>query len=655
MSSVKSDNAANPTYFTLATAGHVDHGKTSVLRRLTGIDPDRLKEEKLRQMTTDLGFAHLRLPANSDHGDYIVGFIDVPGHGKFLKNMLAGVGGIHAALLVVASDEGPMPQTINHVKILSLLGVRRALVVMTKADLADRARQDDVAQKTQQLLQAHKIECLDIIRVSCTQESGFDALVTAIDKALQSLPGDRADVARDDVYLPIDRVFNKSGYGVVVTGTIVRGTLAVGDSIYIEPGSIRGRVRGLETFGHHQSTAIAGQRLAVNLSLKENKSLARGQTLLGKPLTLATTLIVKLEQAGDVRDKVDWNALEGQQIRLYHGTAECFGHLRWVEKQLQPDGSAIAQVTLQDPATAEPGDRFVLRFGDEGITGGEVLISARPRWLTRAKVVALAQLLVESKFDAALKNYLEISPQKLATESSIDCLLPRLSRRAVVEAAVKSGELKRDAAFLITTTSDAQYKDRIVGAIEKAGAKELKDGFRLASVETIRSEVMPHVDRQIYQHLLRDLVEAGRVVRDGDRLSLPNAPLSAADAQMQALSEKVSVVLQEHLCIEIAELARQVDADLKTVTAVLNRLAKDNLAKIVNYEYASSVAHLNQAHQVLHKVWQAKREISPSDFREALNTNRKYTMALLAFFDDQGITRRTANSRVLLKAPAKTP
>ena len=226
-------SSSTPLYFTVATAGHVDHGKTSVLRCLTGIDPDRLKEEKQRQMTTDLGFAHLNLPSgNESSPDIVVGFIDVPGHGKFLKNMLAGVGGIHMALLVVAADEGPMPQTVRHVKILSLLGIRQAVVVLTKIDVAPPARQTEVTEKVRSLLETYGLECLDIVPVSCTQVKGFDQLRQCLKKSLSHV---EPPPSLSGALLPIDRVFSKSGYGVVITGTLVRGSLAVGTRSRLSP------------------------------------------------------------------------------------------------------------------------------------------------------------------------------------------------------------------------------------------------------------------------------------------------------------------------------------------------------------------------------------------------------------------------------------
>ena len=255
-------------YFTVATAGHVDHGKTSVLRALTGIDPDRLKEEKLRQMTTDLGFAHLTV-TDRNGDEMVIGFIDVPGHGKFLKNMLAGVGGIDMALLVVAADEGPMPQTEAHVKILSLLAVKRALVVLTKTDVVDETMQADALTRVESLLLNYGVESLGVVKVACPQKKGFDDLSNKLRDLLSVRNSHSVNPNGAAIYLPIDRVFTKAGYGLVVTGTLVRGTVKVGDSVFIQPGKLRARVRGLETFGRTLSKRTPGN-VWPSISLSRN-------------------------------------------------------------------------------------------------------------------------------------------------------------------------------------------------------------------------------------------------------------------------------------------------------------------------------------------------------------------------------------------------
>lgn len=634
-----------PRYFTFATAGHVDHGKTSVLRALTGIDPDRLKEEKQRQMTTDIGFAHLNYPVEKDGTQLVIGFIDVPGHGKFLKNMLAGVGGIQMALLVVAADEGPMPQTISHVKILSLLGVRKALVVLTKIDVADDARQKEVEQSVHVLLNRYQVECMGIAHVSNTENVGFESLKKELSFVVQNL--ERPETSGGAV-LPIDRVFSKTGYGVVITGTLVSGQLAVGETVSIEPGGIKGRVRGLETFKKQIQGADSGQRLAVNIALKENKTLARGQVVANWNPPVVNTLIARIEQVGLPDEWIKQSEIEDQPVRLYHGTAECFGHLRWCQ-MIESGQTLIVQIVLTDPVVAEPGDRFVVRYGDEGITGGVVLITNRPRWMTRNKLNVFADQLVRHDYDAATDYFLENMTQPAVKKETLASFLPIADRDKTLESCLKSGSVVQDASFIIGAKRAQLIKQQIVKAV--TAADESESGPLDYSIESIRTKVAKSMDRQLFQHLLKELSDAGLLTRSGDKVALKSDKAPTVSQAQTILADQVLNVLATNLCIEIDEISKLLKSDRKSITTTLQNLTKQNLAFIVDHDFASSAESIRKAHVALATIWAAKKEISPSEFRESLATNRKYAMALLAYFDNKLITRRVNNTRMLIKTP----
>lgn len=633
-----------PIYFTFATAGHVDHGKTSVLRALTGIDPDRLKEEKQRQMTTDIGFAHLNFPQEADGTQLVIGFIDVPGHGKFLKNMLAGVGGIQMALLVVAADEGPMPQTVSHAKILSLLGVRKALVVLTKIDVADQARQDSVENSVRDLLRRYQIECMGIARVSNTQSTGFENLKEKLRAVVKDV---ERPSANGGAILPVDRVFSKTGYGVVVTGTLVSGQLAVGDSISIEPGEIKGRIRGLETFKKQIQNATAGQRLAVNISLKENKPLVRGQVVANWNVPVVTTIVARIEQLGLSDERVKAADIEDQPVRFYHGTAECFGHLRWCQA-IEAEQALIAQIVLTDPVVAEPGDRFVIRYGDEGITGGVVLVTNRPRWMTRNKLNVFADQLVRRDYNAAVDFYLENMTQPAAKKESLSSFLPVAERERALVACTQAGTLLQESNFIINAKRAQDVKQRIQKVVfVKAEPDSEPPEF---SIESVRMRVSNTLDRQLFQHFLKELSDAGLISRNGDKISQKVEKAAISPAQTE-LANKVLEILNATICLEIDEICKALKTDRKLVQSTLQALSKQELAYIVDHDYASSAAAIRKAHACLTKIWETKKGISPSEFRESLGTSRKYAMALLAYFDNKLITRRLNNTRVLIKAP----
>jgi len=646
------DSSMKGRFFTVATAGHVDHGKTSLLKALTGIDPDRLKEEKERQMTTDLGFAHLRLA-----DDLVVGFIDVPGHGKFLKNMLAGVGGIDMALLVVAADEGPMPQTYQHLKILSLLGVKSVLVTITKCDLADAVRSEEVGSLVSSMVLEHRMEVIGCAHVSSTKMRGLDELQRLLIDGLGRLP---ARSPAGSTFLPIDRVFTKAGFGTVVTGTLVRGVLQVGDQVKIEPGSQKARVRRLESFGQAVDCARAGQRVAGNLVIKDGGALARGQVILVQDLVPSTVLLVSLEGWSEEERKGLAERLSGQPIRLYHGTAECHGEVRWVEEleAAEPGGGGsqrhfIAQLAMSDPVVAEPRDRYVIRLTDETIYGGAVLLRDKPRWLTRPRLKALAFDLLRSNLGAAVVSYVQWCPQHMIKESHLEKLVPGDTKPSVVQGLVEARQMVKLGEYLLTSSIHAELGKRLLAEMREyssgtTGGVERRE----VPLEHLRTRVMPAVDRSAFQCLVQAISESGAIVRCGDRLALPESGAARTpDSDALDLRNKIVKILGEQLCLEISELARLCGASERKVRNALDELAKEGTAAIVSYEFAALISSIDQSHQLLATIWQEKKEITPSEFRERLGVSRKYVMALLAYFDDHQVTRRVEAGRVLLKMP----
>ncbi len=653
-------------YFTVSTAGHVDHGKTSLLRGLTGIDPDRLKEEKARQMTTDLGFAHLRLPAEqvrrSRKGrpvvdtDIVVSFVDVPGHGKFLKNMLAGVGGLDMALLVVAADEGPMPQTEQHAKILSALGISRVLLVITKCDMASAAQRSDAISRSKELLERVELTLVDVAEVSNTTKDGFPDMIEKLINALVDAGERESARLNAPPFLPIDRVFSIVGYGVVVTGTLVKGAISQGDNLLIEPGNIKARVRGLETFNTAVSKATAGQRLAINFSLKEGKALARGQVVVGEQCSPTSTLIVELGQPGLKLDDNFQQHVLGQPARIYHGTAECQGAVRWMEAlPVSPSGKKtfIAQITLFDPLIAEAGDRFVLRYGDEGLAGGSILITARPRWISREKLVNLARLLAAgSRKDAALE-FLKANPQGLLADSAFSAMLPPLVLPVVISELIDAGKLARLSTFVLSPDTRKSLFDRLVVEVEKAAKSSAHDSSADAknSQEALRNKVLAGLDRTAFQEIVREAIEKKLVIRQQEKLLPAKEELLQAPDEIRVLADKVFTILKQHICLEIEELAKQTGADKRKMQAALQHLNKEGRASVIAHDFASTTESIDGAHKQLSKIFRAKKDIAPGDFREAVGTSRKYAMALLAYFDDRAITRRIQTGRVLLKYP----
>ncbi len=682
-------------YFTLATAGHVDHGKTSVLRALTGIDPDRLKEEKERQMTIDLGFAHMRVSREevqnsgalqaqrfaeglgdslTPTSELIVGFVDVPGHGKFLKNMLAGVGGMDMALLVVAADEGVMPQTVQHVKILTLLGVRECILVINKIDLADQDQRELATTETEEFLERFGIKVLETVPFSCASDATTHALRAAIVKHVLSIPvrnrkQDSSGKALPS-FLSVDRVFSKAGHGAVVTGTLTRGTIKIGDEIYVQPGSVGGRVRGLQTFNHKLEKAQPGQRLAINLALKENKPLERGHAVVGDDTAAVDTLIVQITDLGGLESSKDiaGEGLKPQNVHFYHGTAERYAFLRWIQSIDGADDTQnsnghseyanlrqpmIGQLVLTEPLIAGAGEKYVIRYGDHGIAGGEVLMTARPRWLSRAMLKTLSAKIWSGDLEAAALELINSSPQRSLSKELLEALLPDFDRRRIIAKLTSDGKIEKVGDRFITREEKQDLIEKILEALRKAEASGNRDTS--ISQETLRVDVAPLVDRTIFQAIVKELIAANQVVKLEEHLALPSA-ITARESVNASLSEvgiKVMDILNSHLCIEISEIANQISMKQSDVTDALALLEKEGRAAVIGYEFASSSASVLKAHESLAAVWGKHRNISPGDFREAIGVSRKYAMALLSYFDDRKITRRVSEGRVLLKAPPK--
>lgn len=640
------DSRAKTRYFTVATAGHVDHGKTSLLKRLTGMDPDRLKEEKERQMTTDLGFVHLTLPP-----DLGIGFIDVPGHGKFLKNMLAGVGAIDMALLVVAADEGPMPQTHQHLKIVSLLGVARALVAVSKCDLVSPARAQDVAGQVCELVRAAGPEVSGCVCLSSSTGEGFERLREVLARCLDGLPTRSCDGA---AFLAVDRAFTKSGFGTIVTGTLARGNLRTGDQVFIEPGDVRARIRRLESLGRPVEKAGPGQRVALNLVVKEGGQLARGQVISRRALSPSFSLVVSISGWHDKEGEDLRERLKDHEVRFYHGTAESRARMGWVEPlpaESAMYGQAVGQLSLVDPVVAEPGDRYVCRVGDDIIYGGTVLLRERPRWLSRARVVDVAAGVLAGSYRTALMSFLAASPQRVLKEAQLERLLPERVRQSTVDEMVRRGDVVRLGGLLLAIAAWKELSARLVAEVTLSGGDQMSRDQAL-SMEHLRTKAFPALDRTAFQALVQQLVDSGSIVRKGDRLMLPDKSQPLVDDPARArLREQIGKILASNLCLELDEIARLAGVPARQAKAAVEELAGSKQAFVVDYQYAASAYSLRKAHAVLAEMWQNKREIAPGAFRERLGTSRKYAMALLAFFDDHQITRRLASGRVLIKRP----
>ena len=615
----------------VATAGHVDHGKSTLITALTGMDPDRLREERERGMTIDLGFAWFVLPGGAD-----VGIVDVPGHQDFIRNMLAGVGSVDAVLLVVALDEGVMPQTREHLAILRILGVERGVVALTKRDLVDDewaalARADVAA-----ILADTPFAAAPLVEVSATSRRGLDDLSRALSDVLTLAPP-RRDIGRPR--LPVDRAFTLAGFGTVVTGTLVEGTLALGDEVAIYPSGRRARIRGVQTHKRGLALARPGSRVALNLTGVDKDDLARGMVV-AHPGALAPTSVIAARVS--LLPTASGPLAHDEAVKVHLGTAEVMARVSLLEgTSLDPGATGWAQLRLAEPVAAAVGDRFVIRRPSppETLGGGAIADISGERVRRRRDAVD------------ALERRAAPTPESrlLAT---LD--LPR----GAEEAATRSGlsDTERDAAIAVLLSDGRAVRlgDALVGREGyEALATRLERGLAAAhrkaplraglAREEMRSALGLPPKR--FNGLVGELAREGRVVERGTALALPGHVVSLSPAQEAAWARAREALGRDPLQPPSpAVLEADFGIDRELVAALAER---GDLVRIGTEAVFLPEAVADFAEKVIVETAVVGR-VTVARARDLGGSSRKHVLPLLQFLDDQGVTRRSGDDRVLV-------
>lgn len=628
----------------IATAGHVDHGKSSLVRALTGIDPDRLREEKERGLTIDLGFAWMDLP-----GGEPVGIIDVPGHIDFIKNMLAGVGGIDAALFVIAADEGVMPQTEEHLAILNLLEVPRGVIALTKIDLIDEAGWLElVGEEIRELLAATSLAAAPILPVSAHSGQGLAELMAALAAVLAAAPP-RPDLGRPR--LAIDRVFTIAGFGTVVTGTLIDGSLRVGDEVAILPGDLRARIRGLQTHKARLSVAQPGSRVAVNLSGVHPDQLERGQVI-----TLPHLLRPSLRLDARIRALPAAPALmrHNMEISFHSGAAELMGRLRLLEgDELAPGAATWAQIELHSPAALARGDRFILRRPSPSNTlGGGVVIDPAPRRRHRRHRPALLQqfttLLAGDPADLLAAAFAQQGPLTAAQViAAVDVAEEQAS--AALAALLAQGRIfaLEDAAGspLITIAGWQQVRQSLQDALQHYHeANPLRQGMPR---EEAKSRLQPRAgwSLRLFNAIIARAVAEGVVGERAALLALPDFEVRYSPAQQRGI---------DHLLAQFRAAAftpPSVKQCLETVGEdVFNALLEQDRFVRVAPDVVFERGVFDDMVAAIRQHIEQHGQITVADARDLFQTSRKYALALLEYLDQIRITRREGDARVMRNA-----
>jgi selenocysteine-specific elongation factor len=661
----------------LGTAGHIDHGKTALVKALTGIDADRLEEEKRRGITIDLGFAHLELPIPGGEADHApsrpasgaeqiqkreqiisglersdrketklkLGFIDVPGHERFVRNMLAGVGGIDLVLMVIAADESIKPQTREHFEICRLLSIPRGITVITKSDMVDEDTLSVVRMEIEDFVRGSFLDVSSspVVAVSALKGTGLDELKREIVRLAADVP------ARDTealFRLPIDRVFTMKGFGAVVTGTLIAGKVKKEEEIEIFPGRKRARVRGVQVHGSTADQAIAGQRTALNLAGVQMEELARGMTLAApgafEPTQKFEVQISLLKDAKPLKNRarVHFHAFTSETIAevALHGVTE-----------LKPGASAFAQLRTAEPLLLLPGDRAILRQFSPVITiGGAVVLDAFP--LSRQKQDAVQRFL-----------------QTLSSGNRQDALLARIARRGheglSLAAAVRETGLKQSVLqpmvgvlvqqrqiiqvgeFLLSSDALQKTRDKLIAALEAFHkANPLVGGI---SKEELREKLGLH--QTVMEAMLAQLTRDKKAEVAGEQVRLSGRGVELKDEEAKAKAQIEKAFADAGLKVPLMkEVLDKLPVDKARAQKLVTLLLRDRVLIKLADDLVFHHAALEGLRQLMATQKAKTQKIDVATFKDLLGVTRKYAIPLLEYLDQQRITRRVGDERIIL-------
>lgn len=626
----------------IGTAGHIDHGKTALVRALTGVDTDRLKEEKERGITIDLGFAYLPAPGGS-----VLGFVDVPGHEKFVRNMLAGATGIDFVLLVVAADDGVMPQTIEHLAIVNLLGIEQGVVALTKADLADAARRAEVAAEVARLLGGTRLAGADILPVSTVTGEGIDALRLRLLAAGERF-GARAGAGR--FRLAVDRSFTLTGAGTIVTGTVLSGAVAVGDRLIVSPSGRAVRIRAIHAQNRPVERGGAGERCALNLAGEgiSKDAVARGDIVLDPQLHAPTARIDATLRllASETRPIGQWTP-----VRLHHAAADIAARIVLLGDPVPPGGEGLVQLVLERPIAAAAGDRFVLRDTTAQRTiGGGRFLDLRPPTRKRSTPERLQQLAAHAIADperslAALlacpPSYADLTAfarDRALSAEEIEKIAGRL--RLIRIAGAQS-------ACVLLAGTWSQLKRNLVATLATFHAEN--PDVSGMGVERLRLQLEPRLPGSAFRMALQAFAQSGDVALDGAWVRLPGHEVRLTPND-EALWETVEPILggsarfRPPRVRDIAGLLFEPEPEVRRLLKLLSRTGRVDEVAQDHFFLRETVAEIVA---ILTEIGGSatKGEFTAAKLRDRLDNGRKVAIQILEFFDRHGVTLRRGDRR----------
>ena len=631
----------------VGTAGHIDHGKTALIKALTGTDTDRLPEEKKRGITIDLGFAELEL------GGHRIGFVDVPGHERFVKNMLAGASGIDLVLLIVAADEGVMPQTREHFDICRLLGIQKGVIVLTKTDLVDEELLDLVRLEALELAEGSFLENAEVIAVSSKTGTGIDEVRRAIIDAAGGVGERRVDlIAR----LPVDRSFVVKGFGTVVTGTLASGTINEADEIALMPGGKKVRVRGLQTHGKEVKTANAGQRVAVNLAGVNVDDIERG-------MVLCEAGSLRPVQMFDARIEVLANAAKPlrsrQRVRVHVGTAEVLARVHVINDagEITQGDTDLAQFRLEMPVVAVPGERFIVRSYSPQITiAGGAIIDNSPKKHRKRDTENSRDYL--HRLVLAADDRAEVV--SLITEASgenglrLDELQARTGwKESLIEKAISIDQIVDAGGVYVGSKHFDALKQRTVNAVGEHHKREpLSDGMVR---EMLRDKIFAHRPAEVFKAVIAGLERERLIVVEHDLVRSPSHSQKFTGEEAAVISALRDIFVKADLAVpKLDEALDKAINGTKVRTEHARKLVQilingGEIIKVTDEFYFSSAAIKTLTEKVrAFADSDTDRSIDVSKFKDIAGVSRKYAIPLLEYFDREKVTVRSGDRRLIL-------
>lgn len=626
----------------IGTAGHIDHGKTTLIKALTGVDADRLKEEKKRGITIELGFAHFDLPSGKR-----AGIIDVPGHEKFIKNMLAGIGGIDIVLLVIAADEGVMPQTQEHLDILSILEVKKGIIVLTKADLVEKEWLDLVKEEIRESVRETFLEKAPMVSVSAIEGEGLDELTRLIDQLTEETESKDLSLP---FRVPIDRAFSVAGFGTVITGTQIEGTINEGDSLMIYPQGTQTKVRNLQVHGENVKTSYAGQRVAINLANVKKEEIMRGNVLAKvDSMQPGMMLDVKINLLKNTKRIIE----NRSRVRLYHGTSEILCRIVLLDREeLKPGESCYAQLRLEEEIVAKIGDHIVIRFYSPMETiGGGIILDAHPLKHRRFKEDVLKELKIKE----------EGNPEEIVEET-----IKRFSSHFenihfyVMKTGIGEEAIEKIIKTLMQENIIRKFSGDIVihqfylNEIEKT-MKEVLDRYHKEnpltvgmSKEELRNKVVPKVKGKIYDEMISHFAKNNTLKIFNNCIALYDFHIIYTKEQEKIKDAIEKLYLNSGFNPPFVKEVLENEKNEKESRQVLYALLDMNTLIKINEDMFMHIKNYEKTINLMRDYIKEHEEMTLSEFRDLLGTSRKYALPLLEHFDQSKITKRIGEKRVLM-------